>query len=124
MYLNKEQFEFLKKLSNTDCIECSSLSKAEVKISRFLENEKLASISRESIPRFSHGQVSYINGKALSVSISEKGKSYIAERKHEFKKLLLKDVAIPIIVSILTTLAINGLKLLPQLLRLLESCIP
>lgn len=70
------------------------------------------------------GQVRYAKGKTLSITISEQGKSYIAERKHEFKKLLLKDVAIPIIVSILTTLALNGLKLLPHLLQLLESHIP
>lgn len=62
--------------------------------------------------------------KLFLLRFPNRGKSYIAERKHEFKKLLLKDVAIPIIVSILTTLALNGLKLLPHLLQLLESHIP
>lgn len=114
MYLNKEQFNFLKYLSEN-----------EIKISSFLEEEKLISVDRESFPRINQdGQVRYAKGKTLSITISEQGKSYIAERKHEFKKLLLKDVAIPIIVSILTTLVLNGLKLLPQLLQLLESHIP
>lgn len=91
----------------------------------FLKKKKLISVNRESFPKINQdGQVRYAKGKTLSITISEQGKSYIAERKHEFKKLLLKDVAIPIIVSILTTLALNGLKLLPHLLQLLESHIP
>lgn len=125
MYLNKEQFELLKKISEKEHIECSSLSESEAKISSFLESENLISVSRESFPKVDrNGQVRYVNGKSISVSISEQGKSYIAERNHEFKKLLLKDVAIPIIVSVLTTLTLNGLKLLPHLLQLLESNIP
>lgn len=124
MYLNKEQFNFLKYLSSKEKIEYSSLSENEIKISSFLEEKKLT-VNRESFPRINQdGQVRYVKGKTLSITISEQGKSYIAERKHEFKKLLLKDVAIPIIVSILTTLALNGLKLLPHLLQLLESHIP
>ena len=123
MYLNKEQFNFLKYLSSKEKIEYSSLSENEIKISNFLE--ELISVNRESFPKINQdGQVRYAKGKTLSITISEQGKSYIAERKHEFKKLLLKDVAIPIIVSILTTLALNGLKLLPHLLQLLESHIP
>ena len=91
----------------------------------FLKKKKLISVNRESFPKINQdGQVRYAKGKTLSITISEQGKSYIAERKHEFKKLLLKDVAIPIIVSILTTLVLNGLKLLPHLLQLLESHIP
>lgn len=125
MYLNKEQFELLKKLSNEEDIEYSSLSENEIKIANFLENENLVSICRNSFPKITQdGQVRYVKGKALSISISEQGKSYIAERNHEFKKLLLKDVAIPIIVSVLTTLALNGLKLLPHLLQLLKIHIP
>jgi len=125
VYLNKEQFELLKKLSSKKNIEYSSLSENEIKIANFLETEKLISIYRESFPKFNqNGQVRYAKGKAISISISEQGKSYIAERNHEFKKLLLKDVAIPIIVSVLTTLALNGLKLLPRLLQLLELHIP
>lgn len=125
MYLNKEQFNFLKYLSSKEKIEYSSLSENEIKISSFLEEENLISVNRESFPRINQdGQVRYVKGKPLSITISEQGKSYIAERKHEFKKLLLKDVAIPIIVSILTTLTLNGLKLLPRLLQLLESHIP
>lgn len=104
MYLNKEQFNFLKYLSSKEKIEYSSLSENEIKISNFLEEEKLISVNRESFPKINQdGQVRYAKGKTLSITISEQGKSYIAERKHEFKKLLLKDVAIPIIVSILTT---------------------
>ena len=115
----------MKYLSSKEKIEYSSLSENEIKISSFLEEEKLISVNRESFPRINQdGQVRYVKGKTLSIAISEQGKSYIAERKHEFKKLLLKDVAIPIIVSILTTLALNGLKLLPHLLQLLESHIP
>lgn len=125
MYLNKEQFNFLKYLSSKEKIEYSSLSENEIKISSFLEEEKLVSVNRESFPKINQdGQVRYVKGKPLSITISEQGKSYIAERKHKFKKLLLKDVAIPIIVSVLTTLALNGLKLLPRLLQLLESHIP
>lgn len=115
----------MKYLSSKEKIEYSSLSENEIKISNFLEEEKLISVNRESFPKINQdGQVRYAKGKTLSITISEQGKSYIAERKHEFKKLLLKDVAIPIIVSILTTLALNGLKLLPHLLQLLESHIP
>lgn len=125
VYLNKEQFNFLKYLSSKEKIEYSSLSENEIKISSFLEEEKLISVNRETFPRINQdGQVRYVKGKPLSITISEQGKSYIAERKHKFKKLLLKDVTIPIIVSILTTLALNGLKLLPHLLQLLESHIP
>lgn len=125
MYLNKEQFNFLKYLSNNEKIEYSSLSENEIKISRFLEEEKLISIYRSSFPRMNRdGQVRYVNGKAISISISEQGKSYIAERKHELKKLLFKDIFIPIVVSVITTLIVNGVKLLPLLIQLLEAHIP
>lgn len=125
MYLNKEQFNFLKYLSNKEKIEYSSLSENEIKISNFLEEEKLISVNRESFPKFNQdGQVRYVKGKVLSISISEQGKSYIAERKHEFKKLLFKDIVIPIIVSVLTTLIINGLELLPLLIQLSEAHTP
>lgn len=86
MYLNKEQFNFLKYLSSKEKIEYSSLSENEIKISSFLEEEKLISVNRESFPRINQdGQVRYVKGKTLSITISEQGKSYIAERKHEFK---------------------------------------
>nr|DAQ49862.1 MAG TPA: hypothetical protein [Caudoviricetes sp.]DAT87320.1 MAG TPA: hypothetical protein [Caudoviricetes sp.] len=125
MYLNKEQFNFLKYLSNNEKIEYSSLSENEIKISKFLEEEKLISIYRSSFPRMNRdGQVRYVNGKAISISISEQGKSYIAERKHELKKLLFKDIFIPIVVSVITTLIVNGVKLLPLLIQLLEAHIP
>ena len=40
MYLNKEQFNFLKYLSNKEKIEYSSPSENEIKLSSFLEEEK------------------------------------------------------------------------------------
>lgn len=102
MYLNKEQFNFLKYLSSKEKIEYSSLSENEIKISNFLEEEKLISVNRESFPKINQdGQVRYAKGKTLSITISEQGKSYIAERKHEFKKLLLKDVAIRLLFRFL-----------------------
>ena len=78
----------------------------------YLCNEHFISISRESFPHFSGEKVSYRYGEPISVKITEQGKSYIAERKHEFTKLLFKDVFIPVVVSIITNLLILGLKLL------------
>lgn len=75
MYLNKEQFNFLKYLSSKEKIEYSSLSENEIKISNFLEEEKLISVNRESFPKINQdGQVRYAKGKTLSITISEQGK--------------------------------------------------
>ena len=68
MYLNKEQFNFLKYLSSKEKIEYSSLSENEIKISNFLEEEKLISVNRESFPKINQdGQVRYAKGKTLSL---------------------------------------------------------
>lgn len=112
MYLNKEQYNFLKRVSHFTEIDCNSFSTQELNISKYLESKHLVYISRESFPKITNGQVSYRYGKMLSVKITEQGKSYIAERNYELKKLLFKDVVIPIMVSIITTLIINSLKLL------------
>ena len=112
MYLNKEQFCLLKRICSCEEMSYSSLSNQEKIISEFLCNAHFISISRESFPHFSGEKVSYRYGEPISVKITEQGKSYIAERKHEFTKLLFKDVFIPVVVSIITNLLILGLKLL------------
>lgn len=84
MYLNKEQFCLLKRICSCEEMSYSSLSNQEKIISEFLCNEHFISISRESFPHFSGEKVSYRYGEPISVKITEQGKSYIAERKHEF----------------------------------------
>jgi hypothetical protein len=112
MYLNKEQFCLLKRICSCEEMSYSSLSNQEKITSEFLCNERFISISRESFPHFSGEKVSYRYGEPIFVKITEQGKSYIAERKHEFTKLLFKDILIPVAVSIITNLLILGLKLL------------
>lgn len=118
-HLDKSQYNFLTKLSKTEKIEYSSLSKEEIEIALFLEFKEFITIHRNSFPRLnsSTGKVENHYGKANSVSISEGGKAYLSEKKHELKKLLLKDVLVPIIVSLVTNLLIFAVKWLWPLMQ-------
>lgn len=67
MYLNKEQFNFLKYLSSKEKIEYSSLSENEIKISNFLEEEKLISVNRESFPKINQDDQADMQKEKLSL---------------------------------------------------------
>lgn len=67
MYLNKEQFNFLKYLSSKEKIEYSSLSENEIKISNFLEEEKLISVNRESFPKINQDGQADMQKEKLSL---------------------------------------------------------
>lgn len=124
LHLNKPQFNLLRKLSNAEKIAYESLSSEERKIAEFLYENSLITVVRKSFPRPNPQtrKVEYSYGEWISISISEAGKAYLSERKHSTKTLLLKDVFLPIIVTIITNLLINGIQwLLPLIQELLKN---
>lgn len=84
IYLNKEQFKLLKKLSKID--KLSEIPKDIKPIICFLEENNFVIVKYKEIPTFDFVNHKNKNIKTdmLYVSISENGKSYIAERKSRF----------------------------------------
>lgn len=86
MILNKEQLNFLKSLPENEDVSITGVSESKMSIVYFLESEGLIDAKREVI----HSRLDVETrtfkdtyGRILSISISEKGKAYLAELKHE-----------------------------------------
>lgn len=84
IYLTKEQFKFLKKLSKID--KLSDIPKEINPIIRFLEENKFVIVKYKEIPTFDFVNQKNKNIKTdiIYVSIAENGKAYISERKNIF----------------------------------------
>lgn len=125
MDLEKSQLEFLITLSKMDEIHRDVISDSQLEMIKFLEDNKLVEVNREIIRTYLEPKTHTFRneyGDILSVSISQFGKAYLAGRKNEFKHILLKDVFIPIIVTLITNLLIFGIQwLLPLIQGLLAS---
>lgn len=84
IYLTKEQFKFLKKLSKID--KLSDIPKDAKPIIRFLEENNFVIVKYKEIPTFDfpNQKNKIIKTDILSVSISETGKSYLSEKRSRF----------------------------------------
>lgn len=84
IYLTKEQFKFLKKLSKID--KLSDIPKEINPIIKFLEKNNFVIVKYKEIPTFDFVNQKNKNIKTdiIYVSISENGKAYISERKNRF----------------------------------------
>lgn len=85
LYLKNDQLDFLISISKTNKIMCNTLSDSQMKIVRFLEDENLIDANREILStRYDSETQNAIHnfGRIISVSISERGKAYLAESKH------------------------------------------
>lgn len=125
MDLEKSQLEFLITLSKMDKIHRDVILDSQLEMVKFLEDNKLVEVNREIIRTYLEPKTHTFRneyGDVLSVSISQFGKAYLAGRKNEFKHILLKDVFIPIIVTLITNLLIFGIQwLLPLIQGLLTN---
>lgn len=125
MDLEKSQLEFLITLSKMDEIHRDVIPDSQLEMVKFLEDNKLVEVNREIIRTYLEPKTHTFRneyGDVLSVSISQFGKAYLAGRKNEFKHILLKDVFIPIIVTLITNLLIFGIQwLLPLIQELLTN---
>lgn len=76
-HLNKEQQDFLQRLTVAESIDIPSLTSSEVEICKYLENRGYANIKRYS------AGVNYTGNprpvQLVSVSVSEHGKAYLYE---------------------------------------------
>lgn len=125
MDLEKSQLEFLITLSKMDKIHRDVILDSQLEMVKFLEDNKLVKVNREIIRTYLEPKTHTFRneyGDVLSVSISQFGKAYLDGRKNEFKHILLKDVFIPIIVTLITNLLIFGIQwLLPLIQGLLTN---
>lgn len=125
MDLEKDQLDFLITLSKINKVHRDVISDSQLKMIKFLEDNKLIDVQREIIQSYLTPETRTIHnvyGGIVSVSISEYGRAYLAGRKNEFKSVLLKDVFIPIIVTLVTNLLIFGIQwLLPLIQELLSN---
>lgn len=125
MDLNKDQLDFLITLSKIGKIYGDVIADSQLKMINFLEDNKFVNVQREIIHSYMDSETKTVHhtyGEIISVSISEFGKAYLAGKKNELKSILLKDVFIPIIVTLITNLLIFGIQwLLPLIQRLLSN---
>mgnify|MGYP005775263797 FL=1 len=104
LYINSPQLALLKKLSSTEKIMHESLSPKEKKIAEFLHKNGLITVARKSFPHPNPQtrKIEYSYGEWISISISETGEAYLAERKH-----LIREKWIPyIITTVISILAL------------------
>ncbi len=125
IYLSKNQLDFLISLSKVEKLSKHDIPNEDLKMLYFLNDKGLIEIHRDIIRyRLGEkvGEATPIYGEIEAVSISEQGTAYLSERKYNFKSLILKDVFIPIIVTLITNLLIFGMQwLLPLIQRLLTD---
>lgn len=125
MDLDKDQLDLLITLSKIEKIYRDVISDSQLKMIYFLEDNKFVNVQREIIHTYLDSEtrtVRHTYGEIMSVSISEFGKAYLAGRENAFKSILLKDVFIPIIVTLITNLLIFGIQwLLPLIQGLLAN---
>lgn len=123
--LSKNQLDFLISLSKVEKLSKHDIPNEDLKMLYFLNDKGLIEIHRDIIRyRLGEkvGEATPIYGEIEAVSISEQGTAYLSERKYNFKSLILKDVFIPIIVTLITNLLIFGMQwLLPLIQRLLTD---
>ena len=85
-YLHRSQLKFLKSIPKDETMTIDNISDSKEKIISFLEDQKLIDVSRKilrtQINSESH-TYRHIYGEIESVSLSEQGKAYLSERKHE-----------------------------------------
>lgn len=112
LVLAKSQIKFLKKLSKVNSIKCDTLTSDEMHIVRYLDENGLINADRSirQYPNFNTGELKFGKGKYLSVSISEKGKSFFAERRSNTLRF-----SIPVIISVFALLT-SGISLIMQFL--------
>lgn len=95
IFLTPEQRNFLIKLSKSESIDYYLILK-DLKIANFLVDKELAEFKKERLTRINPDthKVENYDGRILSISISESGKAYIAERKSQ-----IRDKWIPYIIT-------------------------
>lgn len=85
MHLDKNQLDFLKKLSEVDEMKRSDIDDSQISMILYLNKQGLVSVDRDisglRMNRFTNKLEN--DGEILSVWISEQGKAYLAEILHE-----------------------------------------
>ena len=86
LYLHKSQFHLLKSLKNKGSVICDSFSDDQMKIVHFLYEQKFIDVKHEILSTSfdsESGTIKNTYGKIISISISEQGRAYLANRKHQ-----------------------------------------
>ena len=85
MYLNNEQLEFLKRLSEVDTMRRSDIDDSQIGMVLYLKKQGLVSVDRDISGShvLNHNQKMEDIGEILSICISEQGKAYLVEILHK-----------------------------------------
>ena len=97
IHLSKPQKQLFRKIYKVNTLDCSNMSESQLEIVKYLDNLGFLNAKHKSLTQYNSdtGHLETINLEYISVKISEKGKSYIAEVKSVFIRFL-----IPVTVSI------------------------
>lgn len=97
VYLDKPQKQFLIKLLKTDSIDCTEMSSDQLAIVKYFDDLGFLTADRAKFKHFNSKTEAFesIPREYISVKISEKGKSYFAERRSEYMRFL-----IPVTISL------------------------
>lgn len=111
IYLSKSQKRLFRKIYKANILDCSDMSESQLEIVKYLNNLGFLITNRESSTQYNPdtGNFQTFYFEYISVQISEKGKSYIAEAKSDLIRFL-----IPVTVSI-CALVISTISLLLSL---------
>lgn len=115
MEISKEQIKFLESLPKSGNVSAKDIPESKMSIVIFLEKLELVNAQREIVRTdMDRENQTYKNicGEILSVSRSEQGDAYLEWAKREKKHFILKNIVIPVVVSLITNLIIVALQLL------------
>ena len=88
IFLTPEQHKFLVKLSKSESISYYLILK-DLEIAKFLVENNLAKFKKENLTRINPDttKLERYEGRILSISITESGKSYLVALQHEKRKV-------------------------------------
>lgn len=111
IHLSKSQKQLFTKIYKANTLDCSDMTESQLEIVKYLDTLGFLIANRKSSTQYTPntGNFQTFNFEYISVQISEKGKSYIAESKSDLIRFL-----IPVTVS-LCALVISTISLLLSL---------
>lgn len=111
IHLSRHQKQLFKKIYKANTLDCLNMSEGQLEIVKYLDDLGFLIVNRKSSTQYNPntGNIQTIYFEYISVQLSEKGKSYIAEVKSDFIRFL-----IPVTVSV-CALVISTISLLLSL---------
>ena len=105
--LSRPQKQLFRKIYKAKTLDCSNMSESQLEIVKFLDDLGFLTANRESSTQYNLNTGNYqtLNFEYISVKVSEKGKSYMAEVKSDLIRFLI-PVTVSVCALVISTVAL------------------